>query len=72
MFALMFGIILMQATPLPCKMMEGVRLTFLPCGPRSTPPHFVGIIMKVIVLSVLAHTLVGTKLIMPRNTCHKC
>ena len=42
--------------------MEQMRLTFLHCVPRCTPPHFVVNVMKMMVLSVLIHTLVGAKL----------
>ena len=65
-FPLMFGIPLMQATQLPHKMMESVH-----CAPRSTPPHFGVNVMTIIVLSVLTHTLVVTKLFIgiPQITC---
>ena len=56
----MFKILLMQATQLPHKM-EWMRLTFVHCAPRSTPPPFVVNVMKTILLSVLTHTSCGDK-----------
>ena len=56
-FPLMFGKVLTQATQLPRKMMEWMRLMFVHCASRSTPAHFVGNTVKIILLSVLTHTL---------------
>ena len=48
-------------------MMEGMRLTFVHCDiRRSTQPHFVANVMKIIVQSVLTHKLVGTQLLITR------
>ena len=73
MFPLMFGILLMQ---LNCHaIMEWMGLTFLHflhCAPRKTPPHFVVEAMKLIVLSVLTHTLMGTNWLIWHNRCHMC
>ena len=41
MCALMFGILLMQATQLPHNMMEWMNSTFVHCAPNSTPTYFV-------------------------------
>ena len=40
-FPLMFGILMMiEATRLPRKIMEGMRLVFVHCAAKSTPPCF--------------------------------
>ena len=56
MFPLMFGTLLMQATQLPCKIMEWMRLTFVHCAPRSTPPHVVVKVMTIIARCGLIHS----------------
>jgi hypothetical protein len=38
---LMSGILLMQSTQLPRKLMDWMRLTYVHFAPRSTPPHLV-------------------------------
>ena len=68
----MFGTVLMQATQLPCKMMEWMRLAFVHCAAKSIPSHFVVNVVKITVLSVLTHTLVGAKLFLWYNACHMC
>ena len=68
-FPLMFETLLMQATLPPHKMVQRMRLRFVHCAARSTH-HFVVNLMKIIVLSVLTHKCVGTKLFIWRNTCH--
>ena len=40
------------------------------CVVKSTPPHFVANGMPIMVLHVVAHTFVGTKLPMTHNRCH--
>ena len=47
----------MQTPQLQHKMMEWMRLTFVHCAPRSTPPHFVMNVIKINVLCVLTHVL---------------
>ena len=49
-----------------------MRLTFVHCAARSTPPHFVVNVVKIIVLSVLTHTVAGTKLFIWHSICHMC
>ena len=56
MFHLMFRTLLMQATQLPQKMMEWMRLTSVHCAPCSTPPHFVVNVMKSLVPCVSQRT----------------
>ena len=58
-FPVMFGRLLMQETPLLHKMTEGMRLRFVHCAARSTPPWFVANVMKILVQHILTHTLVG-------------
>ena len=65
-FPLMVG----RLTQLPHQMMEGMRLRPVYCGIRSTSPHFVVNVMKIIVLIVLTHTVAGMKLFIRHNTCH--
>ena len=57
---------------MPRKMIEGMGLRFVHSAARSKPPHFVVSVMKIIVLSVLTHTLVGTKLFIRHKACHMC
>ena len=52
MLPLMFRKLLMQATQLPYKMMEGMTLGFVYCAVRSTPPQFVVHVVEIIVRSV--------------------
>ena len=71
-FPIMCGRLLVQASQLPCKMMEGTMLRFVHCAARSTSPHFVVNVMKIIAQSVLTHKLVGTKLFIRHNTRQVC
>ena len=48
--------------------MEGMRLRFVPFAVKSIPPHLVVNAMSTIVLSVLTHAFVGTRLFI-RHTC---
>ena len=57
----------MQVAQLPRKMMEWMRLMFVHCAPKSAPPHFVVNVIKSLVLSVMTHILVGSKLFMWHN-----
>ena len=61
-FPLMFG----------QQLMQSMRLRFVNCTFRSTPPHLVVNVIKIMVQSALMHTLVGTKLFIRHNTCHIC
>ena len=63
---------MVQANRTPHKMMEGMRLRFVHCDARSTPPHFVMNVRKIIVQSILTDTPVGTKLFIGHDTCHMC
>ena len=62
----------MQATQLPCKMMQGMRLGFVHSAARSTPPYFVVNVMKIIVQSLLSHKLVGTRQFSMHKKYHSC
>ena len=57
-FPFMVRRLLMQATQLPRKMMKGVRLSLVHRAARSSPPHFVVCVMKIMVQSVLTQTFV--------------
>ena len=70
MFHLMFGRLVVQATHLPCKMMEGLGLRLWHYAAKSTPPHFVESTMKMIACGVLIHTLAGTKLFIRHTNRH--
>ena len=71
-FLLVFRRLLMLATQLLHKLMEGMWLTFVHCAARSTPPHFVVNIWKIIGRSVLTHISPGTKLFIRHDTYHIC
>ena len=61
-----------KKTQLPCKMMEGMRLRFVPCAVNIIPSHFVVNVISTIELSVLTYAFVGTRLFIGHNTCHMC
>ena len=44
----------------------------MPCALGSIPPNIVVNAMSTVVLTVLTHTLMGTRLFIRHNTCHMC